>query len=214
MRAAMLTGVLLLTASAALSAQDAPREPMVNFSLGTGMLILQAVNDGRSKANWDFEPGSQYRASVDKAIGENTYLGASFSSANMPMQYVRMGSFDLNSAACLSKCEAHARVQAFAATIRVLDDNAWHQILEGGVGLSSFGDFREATTGEKLAPLKGDKDMHFNLGYGFGYRPSRSFQASLMADIGFFLHRRSGQDERVEALAPMFMARFMLRAGI
>jgi hypothetical protein len=211
---ALLVGGTFTTAGAQSLDSRSRREPIINASLSTGILLLQMVEDGRSEASWEFDVLQQYRGSLDRSVGNNTVLGISLGYAALPMRYARLRPGPTASPTCMSQCRANADLWSLGATLRVLSDGGFHQFVEINATVNQFSNFREEATGTRLAPLKADRDFSFTGGYGLGWAPGRRFQISAVMDVGFSLHSRSGRDADRNQLSYMMMGRIMVRSGI
>jgi hypothetical protein len=189
-------------------------EPFVSAAVSTGYVFMGKVDDGQSLSIWDFSGGRQYRLTLDRYIGQNTNFGATVGYASLPLAFSRtVFTFDPNQP-CPQSCDASADMWTAVATLRVASSLGWHHVIEANVGLSIFDNFREDLSGNELGPIAGEKDITFTLGYGGGWSLRNSLALSLVGDIGFSIHHRSGRAGGLTAINPLVSTRFVLRTGL
>jgi hypothetical protein len=193
----LVTSLTLRAAPAAAQIIRVPRsgEPAVWGSIGVALFQTQSIIDGRTNSVWylDGSSAAQYRGSIEKGIGNQSTIGITGTYARVPFEY-RVRSDDEpvpspeNSCA---RCDARVDVSSLALSFHAGGGLGLHQVIEAQAGVTRFTGLR-ADDGRKLAPLSGDTDLSFALGYGFGYALSPRLQIALVQDFGFVLHQRDG----------------------
>ena len=203
-----------MTAAAPLSAQiiqPARRmfDPSTWVSFGVGLLNLQAIDDPATNSSWAFASGAtQYRASIEHAMGSGTSVGLTGGIARAGMTYSSA------SLACLNGCDADADVTQLLATFRAGGSRGFHQVLELQAGTTLFSNFKQRSSGNKLEPMSSVNDFSFAFGYGFGYALSSTTQFSVVQDIGTMLHRHSGANASNNSTPRFSTTRIAVRFGL
>ncbi|MDB4906464.1 MAG: hypothetical protein JWO05_1248 [Gemmatimonadetes bacterium] len=184
-------------------------DPGIWVSFGVGLLNVQAIDDPATSSTWAFAAGStQYRATLEKALGGGTSIGVTGGIARAGMTYASA------SLACLNGCDADADVTQLFATFRAGGTRGFHQVLELSAGTTLFSNFKQRSSGAKLAPTQAVNDFSFAFGYGFGYALSQTTQVSVVQDIGTMLHRHSGSNASNNSTPRFSGTRIGVRFGL
>jgi hypothetical protein len=178
------------------------------------LLSTASIIDGASLASWEFSRSVQKRLSFEKTIGELTSLSLNAAFAPLVADYARLGLAATPSPSCPVRCDANADLWTFSAGVHVGGGPGFHHVLETGIGVSFFRNFRVASTGEKLAPFKADGDLTITVGYGVGYTVGQLLEVRLVQDIGLMLHGRSGADGSQNDINQILVTRLAVRKGI
>jgi hypothetical protein len=187
---------------------------IVNFGVAAGMLSVKTVDDARSGSIWEIRSSRQVRASLDRNVSPTTTLGLTLAYAPLTMSYKRVRFAGEGPGGCNNGCDAEADLWKLGATVRVISGPGFHHILELTAGVSQYSDFREKTTGARLAPRASDRDFATTVGYGFGWSAGRALDLSLVGDVGFALHGRSGTDFPKTDVTWLGGVRFVVRGGL
>jgi len=214
----VITTVVLLLFARVVDAQSdlsrVARDPILIVSVGGGMLLLNDVDDGPSSSLWNIESTQERRVGLELGLGQNATIGVALSRASLELLYTRYRLDDVTLQACATGCDATADYTTIAATVRMTSGPGLHFVAELGAGFSEYSDLRERRTGTALAPLEGDRDFGFTLGSGVGWAPGRRFQISLIGDLGFTIHKRSGRDGNLTHMNWLTGVRLVMRSGI
>ena len=198
---------LVLAASAAGAQIIRPRasgEPDVFASLAVGYLDAQGIYDGRTQSAWDFGSGAQFRASLEKSIGNSTGVGVSATLARLPLVY--------DGPAC-SQCDAHANVWSVMASFSGGGGAGLHGVLQGAAGFTRFENFRQDETGSRLAP-EGDTDFSFAFATGFGFSTASRLEFFLVQEYAGVIHQREGVGNDQSTLSRQLVTRIGARYGM
>jgi len=186
--------LLLLTFASTAEAQvrrRVPRlaEPSVWVSAGVGLFDGNGVNDGETNSSWDFGAASntQFRVSLEKAIQGTASIGVTATYVGVPFTY----SVPVTIGECI-RCAAHLDAVSLGASFHVGGGTGLHQVLEGSAGVLQYRNLRRDSDDARLAPVDGDVDPYFTIGYGFGYGFTRAMAVSVVQDFGLALHERAG----------------------
>jgi hypothetical protein len=176
-------------------------------------MVLSRIIDGQTSSTWDFEQGTQFRGGIDFTIGDGASLGLIVAVGSTDASYTRsLPDFDAET--CVQTCDVSLDVRSLSLQIHVGDRPGFHGILDASVGILSLGNFREES-GAKIGPESPDLDILFTLGFGGGYSVSRRLQLTLVQDVGFNIHDKSGTTANSSGgLRPMLLTRFGLRVGV
>jgi hypothetical protein len=169
-------------------------EPPVAVTAGIGFLYYaETIFDCSTGSVWDFGTALQYRGSVELRIGGQATVGLTAAHAKVPMRYlVTSGGASTCGGPLVNSCDATSDYTSVYATFSSGGSYGLHQILQIGLGISFFDNFREDDTGASLAPFSGDKDFSMTVGYGFGYGVSNRLSFALIQDAGLIMHQRTG----------------------
>jgi hypothetical protein len=178
-------------------------EPAYWISGGVGAFNTQAVHDGGSNSTWDFgqKTSWQYRATLEKAIQNQSTIGLIATYVNVPFRYID----DLVYAAVTcappgctqppnrcSGCAAHLDMMSLAAQFHAGGGVGFHQVLEISLGATAYRNLKRDSDGMALDPTGGNVDGSFAIGYGFGYGLSSNSEVTLTQDYNIILHENSG----------------------
>lgn len=191
------------------------REPSTWISGGVAAFAADGINDGSTGSTWDFSGTNvQYRASIERAIQNQTSVGITVGYVNMPFTYsgtvfAPAGS----SGATCGQCNAHMKLYSAALSLHVGGGLGFHQVLEASAGVNHYRDFRRDSDGAALSPLDGNTDPAFAFGYGFGYNFSKSQEVYAIQDYGIALHERTGLQNSQSNTLTMRTTRIGYRMG-
>ena len=220
MRRIVVTLLLTLFMASAAHAQilRAPSsEPPIALYTSIGLLQAETIFDGSSGSIWDFASALQYRVSLEKRVGQGATVGVAVSRANVPMRYRILTGGVQSVSTCTngdSFCDASTNVTTASLSLTAGGNYGFHQILNLGIGMSFFEDFREDVTDKPLAPFNGDKDFYLSFGFGLGYGISNHFEVSLVQDAGVVLHQRTGLTGNTDSYHQILSTRLGLRFAL
>ena len=197
----------------------APRggEPPWIITATLGFLQAETIFDGSTGSAWDFGSALQYRVAVERRLGDQAALGVSVAQASVPLRYFLAGESTPSTTPCAgssSSCDASSDMVTVAASFSAGGSYGLHQILNLGLGISFFDNFREDGSGQELAPLSGDKDFYMNLGYGLGYGISNRLAVALVQDASFIVHQRTGLSGNSSSFHRLLVTRLGLRLSL
>jgi hypothetical protein len=193
---------------------DLGAESFVNIGLSTGVVVLGTVEDGRSRTQWKFDPAQQYRLTVDRTFAYLTSLGVTVAYAELPVSFRRVGGTPDPLNACPTQCDATADLWTATASLHVRGGTRFESVVEIHLGGTFYQNFRERSGNRQLAPEIADRDALFTLGYGGGWNVAPRLHLSIIGDIGFSIHNRSGSDGQLTAINTIFGVRASVRTGI
>lgn len=164
-------------------------DPSMWVSAGIGLFNGNDVSDGNTESTWDFGRASnpQYRASLEKAVGRNTTIGATGTYVRAPFTYIGTGAAD----SC-GRCAAHLDMVGLGLSGHLGGGPGLHQVIEATAGALKYMNLERDSDGAKLPPANGNIDPYFTFGYGFGYTFNRQSEISIVQDFGLALHERDG----------------------
>jgi hypothetical protein len=204
MKRILFSAVMLIafasTASAQFSTYPRTTEPAYWLSGGVGTFNAQRVNDGSTSSTWDFgqKTSWQYRASLEKAIQNESSIGVVGTFGHVPFTYRGLATPVPNSCSpggcavhTCGTCDAHLDVMSVAAEFHAGGGTGFHQVIEIAVGATAYRNLK-SDAGMKLDPTGGDLDGSFSLGYGFGYGLSSNSEITLVQDFALILHQGTG----------------------
>ena len=187
-------------------------DPPILLYTSIGLLQAETIVDGSTGSAWNFGSAMQIRASLETRISQGASLGISVARASVPLRYFLISQTALPETSC--SCNASTNLTTVAVSFTAGGGYGFHQILNLGVGMNVFDDFREDGTGRLLAPTSGDKDFYLSFGYGVGFGLSEHFSIVLVQDYGVILHQRTGlsgdQDSYHQLLALRLGFRFAI----
>lgn len=187
---------LLMVLPAAAEAQFYPvqREPTGWLSLGVGAFNAGEVDDGKTGTTWDFgnRTSAQYRLTLERALRGGMSYGLAGTFVRAPIQYSSFAVVpDLSGETCAS-CDAEVDIMSLYALFHAGGGAGFHQVIEAGVGVTSYQNFKRESDGVKLAPTSAERDFGFVFAYGFGYTLSPRSAVNLVQEYGFNLHESRG----------------------
>lgn len=183
-------------------------EPAAWLSFGAALSQGWTVHDGSTSSTWEFGSGTQYGASLEKALGGGTTIGIRGTTMRAPLRYTAnppnasAGSFD-----------ADANVSQLFASLHVASGREFHTVLELSVGGTLYSNFRARGTDTKLAP-DSDTDFSFGFGYGVGYNFSPTFAIDVVQELQTGVHQRTGLSAGEDASYRMNTTRLVARFGL
>lgn len=208
--------------AAAPAAAQRPRivhlgEPAYWFSAGIAGFSGNGVNDGRTGTVWDFgnSLNLQYRASLEKSVGNGSSIGIAGSYARVPFVYYSNGSVPIigTNNCGGGRCDAHLDMTSIVGVFRAGTGIGFHQVIELSGGIVMYQHLREDGTNAQLPPTGGNVDPYFALGYGLGYGLSDRTQINFVPDYAIGLHERSGLSNGVSNTNSTRSLRLSLRMG-
>ncbi|MDQ3673773.1 MAG: hypothetical protein M3365_05300, partial [Gemmatimonadota bacterium] len=170
-------GMIIIMASAeTLSAQRRvpgirSGEPATWIGGGLGFFTGNGVNDGRTSSTWDFGSSTnyQYRASLERAIANQSSFGLVGTYVRIPFIYSSTAVVPPSGATTCGRCEAHLDMMTISATFHAGGGPGFHQVIEASGGVAQYTNLKRDSDGAELAPAGGNIDPIFSFGYGFGY---------------------------------------------
>jgi hypothetical protein len=221
--------VMLIAFASSVDAQFStyPRttEPAYWLSGGVGTFNAQRVHDGGSNSTWDFgqKTSWQWRASIEKAIQNQSSIGIVGSFAHVPFTYQDNRVYNIpNAAGCpisgctpitdRCTCAAHLDVMSLAAQFHAGGGTGFHQVIQIAIGATAYRNLK-SDAGMKLDPAGGDLDGSFSLGYGFGYGLSSNSEITLVPDYALILHQSTGLPSGTSNTNTIRSIRMALRYG-
>ena len=204
------------TAKAQYSGFPRVEEPGYWLSGGVGAFNAQGVNDGSTSSSWDFgqKTNWQYRASIEKAIQNQSSIGIVGTYVHLPFTYSSAKGCDLVGGDVLvTSCPAHLDLVGLAGQFHAGGGTGFHQVLDIALGVSAYRNLKRDSDGAALAPLKGNIDGSFALGYGFGYGLSSNTEITLVQDYGLILHENTGLQSGSSNTNTVRSIRMALRYG-
>lgn len=209
----------LFVAANPLSAQrrqrvSSPGDPSIWISGGIAGFTANGVNDGASGSTWDFGNSTNlaYSASLEKAISNAISLGVSASYARMPFAYLGSVLPPGGGATC-GQCDAHLDMTTLVGTLHAGGSVGIYQVIELNAGIVMYQNLTRDSDHAKLAPLGGNVDPYFSLGYGIGYGLSKTTQIEFVPDAGISIHERGGASNGVSNTTSVRSLRLAIRMG-
>lgn len=212
----LFAGLMTIAAASAAGAQfsNFPRsnEPAYWMSFGVGAMNGQGVQDGATTSAWDFgqQTSWQYRATLEKAIQNESSFGILATYANVPFTYRSGATTGTNTC---STCAAHLNMFGLHGQFHAGGGLGFHQVIQVAAGVTAYRNLRQDTGGGALAPVGGAVDPSFVLGYGFGYGFSPNAELTLIQDYGLILHENTGLPSGTSNTNTIRSTRFGIRYG-
>lgn len=186
------------------------QEPALWAGLGIGYYQMNDVLDGRTNTAWAFGSGAQYRGTLEYSIGRGSSIGVTGTWAHLPLRYESLDGTPLPSGALAE--DAHADVTSLMGTFHAGGGQGFHSVLEAGLGVTRYANFKSDASGATLAPV-GDTDFSFSVGYGFGYTMGRSAEFFVVQDYGNAIHQRDGLPNNARTNVQQLTTRIGARFG-
>jgi hypothetical protein len=215
------TGFLLLIVCA--PSLDAQRrlpgirggEPAAWITGGIGFFTGNGVNDGVTESTWDFGNATnfQYRASLERPIGNQLSFGVVGTYVRIPFIYSSTALVPPSDGETCTSCEAHLDMMTLSAIFHAGGGIGFHQVIEGTAGVAWYRNLTRDSDGAALAPTDGNLDPIFSFGYGFGYGLSENTHINLVQDLGIALHEKTGLATGVRNTNSVRTLRFTARFG-
>jgi hypothetical protein len=218
MKRISLTLLMLMMSAGSLAAQRGrvyrTGDPDTWVSGGVAGFTGTGVNDGRSGSTWDFGNSTnwQYRASLEKGIGNGSSFGVSGSFARVPFVYSSNFPPTGGSGTTCGLCDAHLDLTTLLATFHVGGGIGFHQVIELNGGIVEYTNLKRDSDGAKLAGGS-NIDPLFSIGYGVGYAFSDRTQVDFVPDYAIAIHERSGLSNGASNTNSMRSLRLSFRMG-
>ncbi len=167
-------------------------EPSTWFTAGVGLFTGNGVNDGATQSAWDFGSSTnfQYRASLERSIGNQSAIGLVGTYVQVPFNYE--SSALVPPPESCTRCEAHLDMMTLSATFHMGGGRGIHQVVEANGGVVWYRNLTRDSDGGTLAPTGGNMDPIFSIGWGLGYGLSENTTINLVQDYGIALHEKKG----------------------
>ena len=191
-------------------------DPQVWVSGAVGGFRANIVNDGATSSTWNFANSTnlQYRASLEGGMANGSSFGIAGSWARVPFQYSSSPIVPpVGGGAQCSSCKANLDMMTLVATFHSGAGLGFHQLVELDGGVVAYRNLRQESDGARLAPLGGNIDPLFSLGYGFGYGLSDRTNLDFLSTYTFAIHERKGNSNGVSNTNSMPSLRISLRHG-
>lgn len=222
---ALMAAASAATASAQYSGLPRNTEPAYWVSGGIGAFNAQGVHDGSSHSTWDFgqKTSWQYRASIEKAIQNQSTIGLVATYVNVPLTWT--DNLVYAAVPCqpgvicnpppnrCSGCAAHLDMVSLAAQFHAGGGVGFHQVLEIALGATKYQNLKRDSDGVALEPIGGNVDGSLSLAYGFGYGLSSNSEVTLTQDYGIVLHESSGSSSSTSNTNTVRSIRMSFRMG-
>lgn len=219
---ALLTFAIVPAAGAQFGTYARATEPSYWIGLGASAFTGQGVHDGATQSTWDFGQRTswQYRASLEKAIQNQSSIGIVGTFVHVPFTY-RGPAVGVPCPACsgtpggttCAACAAHLDMIGLAAQFHAGGGEGFHQVLDAALGATAYRNLKRDADGAVLAPDKGNTDWSFDVGYGFGYGLSNSTEITLTQDYGLVLHESTGLPSGTSNTNTLRLTRLGIRFG-
>lgn len=216
---ALMTFAVAPAASAQFGTSSRSTDPSYWVGFGVAAFNGQGVNDGATKSTWDFGQRTswQYRASLEKAIQNQSSIGIVGTLVHVPFTYrstaVALTPGGTTGGATCSSCAAHLDMMSLAAQFHSGGGAGFHQVLDAALGATAYRNLKRDSDGALLAPDKGNVDWGFDVGYGFGYGLSSSTEITLTQDYGLVLHESTGLPSGTSNTNTLRLTRLGVRFG-
>jgi hypothetical protein len=187
-------------------------EPTAWVGLGVGAFNASEVFDGKAGSEWDFgnRTTPQYRLSLERALRGQTTLGLLGSYVRAPIIY-RGSALEANSCAA---CDAEVDVYSLYALFHAGGGPGFHQVVEGGLGVTSYQNFRRESDDARLEPLEAERDLGFLFAYGFGYTVNPRLAVNLVQEYGMNFHESRGAPSGASNTLRFYTTRLAVRMGL
>ncbi len=189
MRSLMMVGAALMATAGSAGAQIirpvSYSRPIAWTSASIGYLEQQTICDPGSNACWNFGSAPQYRASIEKPMGDAGTYGLSATFADMPLIWATSSP----SLTSCSRCDANVQMTQYFALMHLGAGSGFQQVIDLSAGATIFRGFAQ-TSGEKLGNGKAVTDFSFAVAYGFGYGVSSRLNLYLVQEYGLVIHKR------------------------
>lgn len=196
----LMTAAFAGTSGAQISGMRRSSEPVWFVSGSVGAFNGQGVNDGATGSVWDFGQRTswQMRASIEKAIMNESSIGLAVTHVHVPFTYYGApptpgltcpvtGCTTSRGVDC-GQCSAHLDMESVSAMFHAGGGIGFHQVIEAALGASGYRNLTRDSDGAKLAPTGVNWDGTFTLGYGFGFGLSPQTEVTLIQDYGIAKH--------------------------
>ena len=191
-------------------------DPKVWVSGGIGGFRANMVNDGTTSSIWNFANSTnfQYRGSLEAGMANGSSFGIAGSWARVPFQYSSSPVLPpVGGGTQCSSCKANLDMMTLVATFHAGAGLGFHQLVELDGGVVAYRNLRQESDGARLAPVSGNVDPLFSLGYGFGYGLNDRTNLDFLSTYTFAIHERKGNSNGVSNTNSMPSLRVSLRMG-
>jgi hypothetical protein len=192
-------------------------DPKVWVSGGIGGFRANVVNDGATSSTWNFANSTniQYRASLEAGMANGSSFGIAGSWARVPFQYSSSPIIvpPIGGGTQCSSCKANLDMMTLVATFHSGAGLGLHQLVELDGGVVAYRNLKQESDGARLAPVGGNIDPLFSLGYGFGYGLSDRTNLDFLSTYTFAIHERKGNSNGTSNTNSMPSLRVSLRMG-
>lgn len=219
---ALLTFTVATAAGAQFGTFPLSGEPAYWIGFGAAAFNGQGVHDGVTNSSWDFGQHTswQYRASLEKAIQNQSSLGIVGTFVHVPFTYSSASgpcpacatTQSSSGGSCFS-CAAHLDMMSLSGQFHSGGGSGFHQVLDAALGATAYRNLKRDSDGALLAPDKGNVDWSFDIGYGFGYGLSNSTEITLTQDYGVVLHEGKGLPSGTSNTNRLRLTRLGIRFG-
>ncbi len=184
--------------------------PVMWVSGQIGYLTPGRVYDGSTNSVWDFAGGAQYRGSIELPIPNAATLGLTGSWSTQAMTYSALAAGETG----FDAVNAHGTIWSLMGVFHAGGGTGVHQVLDVSAGVIGYRRFTRDDAGTALAPLGGDTDFGFGVGYGIGYSTSERNEIILVQDYGLVLHQHAGLPRGVSTRSDQKVTRIGVRVGV
>jgi hypothetical protein len=194
----------------------ATNDPKVWVSGGIGGFRANIVNDGMTSSTWNFGNSTrfQYRGSLEAGMANGSSFGVAGSWARVPFVYSSSSVIPpVGGGAQCSSCDAHLDMMTLVATFHSGSGLGFHQLVELDGGVVAYRNLKQDSDGARLAPVNGNIDPLFSLGYGFGYGLNDRTNLDFLSTYTLAIHEGKGNSNGVSNTNSMPSLRLSLRMG-
>ena len=214
---------MVVFAAAPLSAQMrrprtyATNDPSLWVTAGVDGFRANIVNDGVTSSSWNFGNSTnlQYRASLEKGMANGSSFGVAGTWAHVPFEYITtniVGAPPGGGTQC-GQCDAHLDLMTLVATFHSGAGIGFHQLVELSGGIVAYRNLKQDSDGARLAPVGGNIDPLFSVGWGFGYGLSDRTNIDFTSNYTIALHERKDLPNGASNTNSMPSLRLSLRMG-
>lgn len=187
----------------------AQKEPTYWMTVGTGLALLDQVDDGNTQSLWDFGQAFPLTFAIERVVGSSVSAGIAGSYSRVPLVYV-------GSANGCTQCDAHATVATYGAVVLsggVGSQAGVYQLFRLFLGAIQYGNFEQDSPRQALPPDGANIDFLFSAGYGFGYAIARDWRVELTGESTYSIHERDKLPGNAQTLSRHYVIGLGLRVG-
>jgi hypothetical protein len=169
-----------------------------------------------TSSTWNFGNSTrfQYRGSLEAGMANGSSFGVAGSWARVPFVYSSSSVIPpVGGGAQCSSCDAHLDMMTLVATFHSGSGLGFHQLVELDGGVVAYRNLKQDSDGARLAPIGGNIDPLFSLGYGFGYGISDRTNLDFLSTYTLAIHEGKGNSNGVSNTNSMPSLRLSLRMG-
>ncbi len=189
-----------------------PPDPTTWLTVSVGLFNGNTVSDGATRSDWSLgqATNAQLRVAAERALQRQGQisLGVAGTYTHAPFTYTGPGG-----ASSCTQCAAHMDLISLGVSFHAGGGIGLHQVLEGSVGALQYRNLTRDSDHSALAPISGNIDPYFTFGYGFGYMFTPVTEVSVVQDVGFALHERTGLTSDQSNTLRLRTTRLNLRYG-